>query len=257
YVRLFDLPGTLSGDILRLERGLPPNIPRHCEMEGDIIRPLNQCPDLPPPVVDDDFEETQDIVAQLHVDPSKHFVKKGKYRSEVETLLACQGGSCSGTMLSSIWFLARPWPILAGCSNLDVYKTWLLYLIDAFVCIHSLGIVHRDLHIDNCLFADEGSGLVVCDLESHWGQRAAPEIAFAGGLDAGWTFHSDIYDIGNCIKGIVYANAPITNQVDWPVPPPRQAIVDACMRRVPNERPTLLELRRMVGDLPVDTNIKL
>ena len=40
YVRLFDLPGTLSGDILRLEYGFPPNIPRHCEMEGGIIRPL-------------------------------------------------------------------------------------------------------------------------------------------------------------------------------------------------------------------------
>jgi hypothetical protein len=115
YVRLFDLPGTLSGDILRLERGLPPSIPRHCEVEGDIIRPLDQCPQLPPLAVDDDFEDTQDLVAQLptvEVDPSKHFVKKGKYRSEVENLLACQGGSCPGTTLfpassSSAWPISR------------------------------------------------------------------------------------------------------------------------------------------------------
>ncbi|KAK0750014.1 hypothetical protein B0T18DRAFT_461954 [Schizothecium vesticola] len=96
--------------------------------------------------------------------------------------------------------IARPWPILAGCSTLDVYKTWRLHLIDALVCLHSLSIVHRDPRIDNFLFADEGRRLVVCDLGSHWGQRAALEIAFAGGLDAGWMFHSDMYDIRNCIR---------------------------------------------------------
>ncbi|KAK4133817.1 hypothetical protein BT67DRAFT_456580 [Trichocladium antarcticum] len=39
YVRLFDLPGTLSGDILRLNRDLP-SLPGHFEIEGDVIRPL-------------------------------------------------------------------------------------------------------------------------------------------------------------------------------------------------------------------------
>lgn len=73
--------------------------------------------------------------------------------------------------------LAKPWSTLVRCSNLDVYKTWLLHFIDALVCLHSLGIVHRYLRIDNCLSADESNRLVVCDLESRWGQRAAPKIA--------------------------------------------------------------------------------
>jgi len=29
-------------------------------------------------------------------------------------------------------------------------------------------------------FQDDGQRLVVCDLESRWGQREAPEVAFQG-----------------------------------------------------------------------------
>ncbi|KAJ0161338.1 hypothetical protein CTA2_6378 [Colletotrichum tanaceti] len=263
-VRLFDLPGTLSGDILRLERNLPP-IKGHCDIEGDEIRSLDRCLD-PPPEIEDDFEGIEDLVNQLpivEVEPSKHFVKRGKYRSEIENLLRCQGGFCPGTALSEhlVRLLGRSidgqlvFPklatraIMGQFSSLQTYKRWILHLADAVSCLHSLGIVHRDLRIDNYLFTDDGSRLVVCDLESRWGQRAAPEVASDGGLDSGWTTHSDIYDIGNCIKCMVYANAPITKQVEWPVPRPLQAIVDACTRDMPEERPTLSELRQMVEAL--------
>ncbi|KAK4183564.1 kinase-like domain-containing protein [Podospora australis] len=249
YVRLFDIPGTLSGDILRLERPLPA---------------VSNEPE-------DDFEDVSDLVAKLpliQVDPSKHFTKKGKYRSEIENLLKCQGGSCPGTVLSphlvhllgasadgQLVFekLSTRGPVLARFFSLETYKRWILDIIDALSCLHSLGIVHRDLRIDNCLFAQDGSRLVVCDLESRWGQRAAPEIAFDGGVeDSGWTTRSDIYDIGNCIKCMVYANAPITNQVEWPVPQPLRAVVEACMRKSPDDRPTLLELQKMVEAISID-----
>lgn len=37
-------------------------------------------------------------------------------------------------------------------------------------------------------FSDEGKRLAVCDLESRWRERSAPEIAFQGGLEnPGWT----------------------------------------------------------------------
>ncbi|KAK3292864.1 kinase-like domain-containing protein [Chaetomium fimeti] len=266
YVRLFDLPETLSGNILRLERALPA-VDGHVEIKGDVIRGLDECPNHPAPV-EDDFEDVSDLVAKLPivaVDSSRHFTKKGKYRSEIENLLKCQGGSCPRTILSphlihllgasrdgELVFekLATRGPTLARFSSLDTYKRWILHIVDALSCLHSLNIVHRDLRIDNCLFADNGSRLVVCDLESRWGQRAAPEIAFDGGLDSGWTTRSDIYDIGNCIKCMVYANAPITNQVEWPVPQPLQGIVEACMRKSPDDRPTLLELREMVEAIP-------
>ncbi|KAK4223985.1 hypothetical protein QBC38DRAFT_512024 [Podospora fimiseda] len=88
YARLDDIPGTFSGAILRIE--------------GDVIRKLDEAPEHPPEE-EDDCENVSDLVAKLpavDVDPSKYFTKKGKYRSEIEKLLKCQGGSCPGTVLS-------------------------------------------------------------------------------------------------------------------------------------------------------------
>lgn len=65
--------------------------------------------------------------------------------------------------------------ILWRFSSLDIYKRWIIILniIDALTCLHSLDIVHRDLCIDNCLFTEDGSRLVVCDIESRWGQETS------------------------------------------------------------------------------------
>ena len=265
-VRIFDVPGTLSGVILRLYRNLPP-LSGHFEMDGDDIRPLSCCLERPKPI-DDDSEDVSELVAELplvRVDPAKHFVKKGKYRSEMENLIRCQGGSVPGRRLSRniIQLLGKSADgrlvfeklsssarTLGRFSSLAVYKSWILQLIDALDRLHSVGIVHRDLRADNLLFSDDGERLVVCDLESRWGELSAPEVAFRGGLeDSGWTPRSDIYDIGNCIKSMVYANGPITHFVEWPVPPPLQAIVETCTRPRPEERPTLADLRIMVGQI--------
>lgn len=142
--------------------------------------------------------------------------------------------------------------MLARFSSLEKYKRWILHILDSVSCLHHLGILHRDLRIDNLLFTQDGSRLVVCDLESRWVPRAACKITFdAGWQDLGWTTRSDIYDIGNCIKGMVSANAPLASQVQRPVPEQLQPIVEACMRKSPDNRPTLLELREMVGAIPV------
>ncbi|KAM3497095.1 hypothetical protein MY10362_009539 [Beauveria mimosiformis] len=222
-VRIFDVPGTLSGDILRLHRNLPATS-GHFEVDEDDSEDVTELISKPPPV---------------SVNPAKHFQKKAKYRSEVENLIKCQGGSLSSS--------ART---LASFSSLAVYKSWILQLIDALHCLRSVGIVHRNLRADNLLLSNDGQRLVVCDLESRWGERKAPEVAFTGGLeDSGWSAVSDIFDIGNCIKSMIYANGPITRFVEWLVPPPLQAIVEACMRPRPEERPTLAELRGMVAEM--------
>ncbi|KAI1399452.1 kinase-like domain-containing protein [Hypoxylon fuscum] len=270
-VRLYDVPGTLSGDILRMRRNLP-EVNGHFEVDGDTIRPLDRCLEAPEPIKDD-FENINDLIdglPLLDVDTAKHFVKKGKYRSEVENLLKCQGGSCPGEPKSHhlIRLLGKSqngelvFEKLLPCqfvirkfTALDDIKRWVLDIIDALSCLHSLGIVHRDIRIDNCLFSNDGKRLVLCDLESRWGQRSPPEIATRGRLDdAGWSTKSDIYCVGECIKCMVYGNAPITNYVDWPVPPPLDAIVAACMRRSPEERPSLDELRGMLENITTERN---
>lgn len=239
----------------------------HIEIGGDGIRPLNSCPEHPE-LPGDDSEDVSELVSKLplvSVDPEKHFVKKSKYRSEIENLIKCQDDSVPGNPRSPnvIQLLGRStngelvfqklsycWRTLGRFSSLAFYKSWILQLINGLDCLHSVDIVHRDLRAENLVFSDDGQHLVVCDLESHWGQREAPEVAFQGGLeDSGWTPRSDIYDIGNCIKSMVYANGPITPFIEWPVPPPLQAVVDACMRPRPEERPTLAELSIMVREI--------
>ncbi|KAK0727167.1 kinase-like domain-containing protein [Lasiosphaeria miniovina] len=262
YMTYWFNDGTKYGQCVRIF-----DVPGHFEIDGDDIRPLNCCLEHPE-LIEDDFEDVSELVTKLplvRVDPAKHFVKKGKYRSEIENLIKCQGGSVPGHPLSPniIQLLGRSADgqlvfeklsssarTLGRFYSLAVYRSWILQLIDALDCLHSVGIVHRDLRADNLLFSDDGGRLVVCDLESRWGERSAPEVAFQGGLeDSGWTARSDIYDIRNCIKSMVYWNGPITHFVEWPVPPPLQAIVEACMRLTPEERPTLADLRIMVGEI--------
>ena len=47
-------------------------------------------------------------------------------------------------------------------------------------------------------------------------------------------------------QSLVYANAPITPQVEWPAPEPLRQVVEACMQELPEARPTVGELREMV-----------
>jgi hypothetical protein len=264
-VRIADIPGTLSGAILRLEDNLPRRQDSY-EIIGDNIRPL----ELPPPLPDfqDDSEDIRDALAALPevaVDPARHFVKKGKYVSEIRNLVACQGGSCPGTRKSPhvvqllgkssrnelVFEKLTPRYVLAAVHPLAAYKAWILQLVDGLRCLHSLDIVHRDLRIDNLVFSDDGSRLVICDLEGRWGNRLAPEVTRHHTLEGNWTKASDIYDLGVTIKGMVYGNTPITNLVEWQVPPPLDRIVEACNRTLPAERPCLDEIYVMVEGIQV------
>ncbi|KAI9815422.1 MAG: hypothetical protein M1826_002052 [Phylliscum demangeonii] len=267
-VRLFDRPGTLSGDILRLWLNLPP-LSGPVEIDGDSIRMLAEAPPAPPTEkFDDDSEDLTSALAPLPIitpDPALHFVKQGKYRSEIENLLKCQQGACPGLSLSpSIVRLLGRSPDgglvfekhklhyfgLFPSRSVAVYKQWIKQFIVALRCLHSLGIVHRDLRTANLLFSADGTRLIICDLEGRWGQYYAPELVSSNGLEAGWTEKSDIYDLGVCIRHLIYGNFPINRQVEWPVPPPFDDFVAACTRAAPEDRPTLDQLSDMVDQIP-------
>ena len=88
-------------------------------------------------------------------------------------------------------------------------------IISGLQCLHCFGIVHRDLRILNLVLSSDYKRVLICDLEGHWGNRLAPEIAKHDTLDAGWTEKSDIYALGYLIKCMIYGNIPITNLVEW------------------------------------------
>ncbi len=260
-----DLPGTLSGDILRLEKNPPAELhgPGCYMIDGDTIRPLEAEPVAPE--YPEDFEDCGDALALLPIieapDPDKHHLKKPKYRSEIHNLLKCQSRACPGIPLSHyiaqllgrtadgrlVFEKLEPrYFVLTRFCSITVYKRWIQHALEALQCLHGLGLVHRDLSINNVVFARDGSRLAVCDLECRWGLSEASEISREDTLDAGWTEKSDIFDLGILIQCMIYANIPLTAQVLWPVPPPFDKIVEACMRDAPEQRPSLDELRSMV-----------
>jgi len=267
FLRLVDIPDTLSGDILRLKQALP-QIEGNFEINGNEITKIEAIP--PRPIHDDDTEDITDELASLptiDVDEDKHHLKKGKYKSEIQTLLKCQGGSCPGRSLSphlitllgkskdgELVFekLSPQYPILFEFCSVAIYKRWIQHLVEGLGALHSIGIVHRDIHTGNVLFIEDGQKLVLADLECRWGQRNAPEIAWDDGIDPGWTVESDIYDIGTLIRWMIYANAPITKRVEWPVPAPFDEIADAYQRTDPQARPTSDEISAMLDAIDDD-----
>ncbi|KAF1990354.1 hypothetical protein K402DRAFT_444333 [Aulographum hederae CBS 113979] len=234
-IRLLDIPGTLSGHILRLNQNLPPlDSGKDYEINGDEVVVLDNAPDPP------DFEpDDEDITVELEtlpivsVDPTKHFTKKGKYRSEILNLLACQ-----------VFEKFNPRYVLGNVHTFTRYKSWILQVIDGLMALHSFGIVHRDLRIDNLVFTRDGLRTCIIDLESRWGNRLAPEVVKEPVLDAGWSERSDIFDLGHLVKGLIYGNTPVTSLVEWVVPAMLESVVEACTRESPADRPSLTELSR-------------
>ncbi|CAG7936069.1 unnamed protein product [Penicillium salamii] len=266
-IRLACIPGTLSGDILGLRQNLPASVDvGDHEIIGDQILLLNNVPPLPE--LEDDSEDLDTILASLplvKVDSSKHFVKKGKYKSEIRNLLQCQGGSCPGVPKSPhviqlqgkslggelVFDKLKTRCFLVYFYPLATYKYWILQIISGLKLLHSLGIVHRDLRIDNIVFSADMSRVLICDLESHWGNRLAPELSRVPVSDSGWTEQSDIYDLGHLIESMIYGNAPFTHAVEWPIPPPLAAVVEACIRVRPEDRPSLDEIYAMVEKIKI------
>ena len=101
------------------------------------------------------------------------------------------------------------------------------------------------------LWSSDLTRLLIWDLEGRWRNRKAPEVSLQRTLDAGWTEQSDIFDLGHVIEGLVYATGPMTRQVEWPVPPPLDTIVQACTRNLPQDRSSLEDLHDMVSAIQV------
>ncbi|KAI1171879.1 kinase-like domain-containing protein [Nemania sp. FL0916] len=272
YIQLSNISGTLSGDILRLRRNLP-NLTDNWDIDGDKVTKIESVPIPPEENFPEDFDHTDadlELLPLIEIDESKHFVKRCKYRREILNLLKCQGDSCPGTPISPhlIHLLGKsadgklvfeklfPWQHgVSQASSLTDYKRWLLQLIEALRCLHSFGIIHRDLSLKNIMFSQDRQNLVLIDLESKWGTFFAPELTSTIDDkkldDAGWSAQSDIYDIGPLLKGWVYRNVPINTLIEWPVPQPLDTIVEACTKAVPEQRPSLEELNKIVEAIEI------
>lgn len=264
-IRLTDEPHTLSGEILRLNANPPPRA-GFLDVSGNCIRDGGHAPPLPEEVPPDD-EDVHEATAKLPVvkfEPQIHFRKRSKYRSETANLLLCQGGSCPGSRLSRhlvqllgvdsdgllVFKKLSGWTALEKClRSIAAYKRCLIQLISGLEALHSVGIVHRDLRLPNLLFDEEEGAVVICDLESRWGNRLAPEIEDTTGYEGVWSVETDIFDLGVCLRDLIYMNNPILRTLERAVPSPFDKIFEACVQTKPERRPSLKELRSMVEQI--------
>ncbi|KAK7439040.1 hypothetical protein VKT23_017746 [Stygiomarasmius scandens] len=264
FVKIHDIPGTLSGNILRLQANLPP-LDTHSEIIGDSISSIAY-KDLPPEE-DWDDQNADDVVQQLPVVPfdvNLHFAKECRCINEVQNLLKVKGGPHIVQLLGRTeegklvfpLYLEQPWAIFITAS-ISEYKRLLLQLADALLFLHSHGIVHRDVALRNILTCQNRQSLILCDLESRFGSHICPEIALARDQSIPesalpYSQKSDVFCFGTTIADFILSN---TVRTPWQYtgnfipPPPFDKVVRACIRRDPAERLTMLEAKEMLESI--------
>ncbi|GLB42707.1 putative protein kinase domain containing protein [Lyophyllum shimeji] len=260
YVSIMDEPGTLSGNILRLLVDLP-SLQTHSKIEGNTIRPI---PYRSPPECGCD---TQDIrhhgkIRALPVvafDETIHFAKISKYKSEVANLLKVKdtGGSprvielLGRTQDGRLVFPRHETGFnasrIAKPLTIALLKRWAVQLAEAVCFLHSIGIIHRDLHVRNVLVTKDKQNMILCDLECRWGSDDAPEICPDDwDYERPYTEKSDVYCFGKMLNDVIMGAEPKNPWVSWSAPAPFSSIVETCKAEDPDDRPTMQEAKAML-----------
>ena len=268
YVRVHDVPGTLSGNILRLRANIP-SLSSHSAIDGDKIFDIPmlnfddvqaECPE----------EDTHDIVADLPLvafDEQIHFAKLPIFRSEVPNLkLAAElphivqllGRTDDGRIVfpklaSGIRLALR----LTGVAD---FKRVLLQLAQAVFELHSVGMCHRDLALRNVLASLDYQTAYLCDLECQLGSGECPEIAGTYRLELSavpYTEKSDVYMFGRLITDFILVNNTWTRWQgidggNWLPPSPFRSIVLDCVKTEPSARPDMGQVIAMLAAIPTE-----
>ncbi|KAK7006199.1 Serine/threonine-protein kinase PLK4 [Favolaschia claudopus] len=256
YLAIYDVPGALSGNILRLRANIPwEKISTHSEIRGDDISaiPFRSFGDLDYP-----DEDTTDLVAQLPLvafDEEIHFTKVSRLRSEIPNLLKAKGlphvvqllGRTGDGQLvfpkllpiTSIWFAPR---------GIALFKRILLQLAQALIALHLIGIIHRDIHIANILISsDHQPDRLLCpEISDAYASRANIPTA-----QAPYSEKSDVFMFGSFMAEMILQNTvrmpwQVGEDGDWVPPAPFRSIVLACVAREPSARPTMIQVKAML-----------
>ncbi|KAL6301651.1 kinase-like domain-containing protein [Sparassis latifolia] len=264
YVRIVDVPGALSGDILRYKADLP-RYDCHLDVVGDTVREIDFKP-YPPEeleeegnsnVLEDDAKELFATLPLVTFDENKHFSKPARTRREIEVLQMCKGSPQFVQLLGrleddQLVFPKYPHDLLLAAmshKSIDAIRKWMLDIVEGIAFLHARGVTYRDFVLRNFLYGDP---VVICDLECQLASRIckAPEVlAWDDPPDTVFAPASDIYGLGILLQLLCYANNPRSPYVHWPVLPPFDKIYEACTQTRLEDRPSLAQMKAWLPEL--------
>ncbi|THU75169.1 kinase-like protein [Dendrothele bispora CBS 962.96] len=268
YVKIHDIPGTLSGNILRLRASLPPlDTPKEI-IGNDVAEVVYK--DIPPEE-DWDDQDASEVTSRLPVvtfDAKLHFAKKCRCVNEVQNLLAAQGnphivdllGRTQDGLLVFPLYEEEPWIFFFRTKAIITdYRRLFLQLANAVIYLHDRGIIHRDLALRNILVSRDHQNLILCDLESRYGSHVCPEIALARDQrlpeqDLPYSEKTDVFCFGTTMADFILATNVRTpwQYTDNFVPPkPFDVIFRACIRHDPADRPSMSKVREMLQSIDI------
>ncbi|PPQ69694.1 hypothetical protein CVT26_001653 [Gymnopilus dilepis] len=256
YVKLIGASGTLAGDILCTKRDLPRYDCDLAIVGNDVRETERKAIDVDE--FDPDLEDCSEELAGLPIitfHPEKHFAKRPTYKQEIRYLLECRGAHSIVQLLGRTESGDLVFPKFKETFLLTVLKNkdegrienirrWMLDIIDGVAYLHSRGIVHRDLTMRNIL---QSSPLVICDLQCYHATGHCRPFEIDDNDYSKFSFSSDIFALGALLWECCFYNFPHNRHVllDNPPPPPFRDIFLACTLERPEDRPTLIQLRRM------------
>ncbi|KAJ7206046.1 hypothetical protein GGX14DRAFT_644023 [Mycena pura] len=234
-------PGTLAWKIVHYEADLPV-YDENLEIDGDVVS--RGIPFIEMPADEDEEEDIdEDCTAELAelsliaYDSSIHFAKKARFKAEINNLIRCRGSPHIVQLL--------------GKTADNQLKPHLYHWIrqkDA-----------AEPHRRNLLISgDPANGnpeIIIIDLQCFAASySAAPELRIVKGPDGrlGWdktlfSFASDVYSLGVCPREFILPGHHRSRMMGYDVPVPFKEIYEACTQRLPHQRPSIPDLRRMAA----------
>ncbi|KAJ6625640.1 hypothetical protein B0H10DRAFT_2430392 [Mycena sp. CBHHK59/15] len=241
-VQLITKPGTLAWKIVHYETDLPV-YDENIEIDGDVIR--RDIPFIEMPNYDDEEDIDEDCTAELALlplleyDPSIHFAKRAWFKVEITNLIHCKGSPHIVQLLGKTADNQLVFPRYKQ----DVFR---------FALLHSHSFIIGFVKKINLLMSGDLSSadpaVVIADLQCFAAAySAAPELKVD---ERGWdrstfSFESDVYSLGVCLREFMLPVFHRSMMMGFDVPPPFKDMYNACTQELPQDRPSLLELRQM------------